>query len=71
MTPAAEIATLDQQITFCRRELLELAKVASEQHNAIVAYIHSHQEEHSGEEHACELCEVARKLQQRIKQRVQ
>lgn len=66
MNSAAEIARLDQELTFCRRELVEIAKIASEQHNAMVAYIRSHQEEHSGDEHVCEICTVARKLQKRL-----
>lgn len=66
MNNVAEIAKLDQQLTFCRRELREVATIASEQHNAVVAYLRSHSAEHSTEGHTCELCEVANKLQRRI-----
>lgn len=64
--PTAEIAKLDQELTFCRRELLEIARIASDQHNAMVAYIRSHQEDHSGDAHMCEICDAVKKLQRRV-----
>lgn len=63
---SAEIARLDQELTFCRRELLEIARIASEQRNAIVKYLRANASEHSRDGHTCDLCEVAGKLQRRL-----